>query len=77
LEFLGFPWISSTESSDINGLRGIFRGNYFVGLLAPKAERTPAVEVNRKGGIVHGASLVQFPIISNHLSAESAKPPLG
>jgi hypothetical protein len=43
-------------------------------------ERAPAVEVNRKGGIAHGASLVQFPIISNHLSADSgerAKSPSG
>jgi hypothetical protein len=37
LEFLGFPWILSSESNDINGLRGIPRGKIFVALLGREA----------------------------------------
>jgi hypothetical protein len=33
-----------------------------------KPERALAVEAIRKGGIVHGASLLQFLIVSNQLS---------
>jgi hypothetical protein len=29
LDFLGFPWILSSETRLINGLRGIKRGNFF------------------------------------------------
>jgi hypothetical protein len=32
LDFLGFPWILSSESRLINGLRGIFGGNIFTPL---------------------------------------------
>jgi hypothetical protein len=31
LDFLGFPWILSSETNDINGLRGIFGGIFFLG----------------------------------------------
>ena len=68
LEKLGFPWIPSSESGLINGLRGIFREKFFVTPGSPeKPERAP-VRAIRKGGIVHGASLVQFLLVSNHLS---------
>ena len=30
LDFLGFPWILSSESSLFNGLRGIFAGPFFI-----------------------------------------------
>jgi hypothetical protein len=35
-----------------------------------KPERAPAVETIRKGGIVHGAGLLQFLLISNQLSSD-------
>jgi hypothetical protein len=35
LFFLGFPWILSSESKLINGLRGINRGGNFRGVFAP------------------------------------------
>jgi hypothetical protein len=71
LDFLGFPWILSSESRLINGLRGIFRGRFFLSLSwREKPERAPAVETIRKGGIVHGASLLKFLIVSNQLSPE-------
>jgi hypothetical protein len=33
LDFLGFPWILSSESRLFNGLRGIKQGKYFQALL--------------------------------------------
>ena len=39
-----------------------------------KPGRALAVEAFREGGIGHGASLVQFPIISNHLSSDPNRP---
>jgi hypothetical protein len=75
LDFLGFPWILSSESRLINGLRGIFRGSFFLGpvLAREEPERAPAVEAIRKGGIVHGASLLQFLIVSNQLSSDAVE----
>jgi hypothetical protein len=41
LDFLGFPWILSSESSLFNGLRGIKREKYFSGVsLALRGSRT-------------------------------------
>jgi hypothetical protein len=62
LDFLGFPWILSSESSDINGLREIFTGRFFASLsLAREApQQTPAVEFVGKGGIVHAAAYFNF-----------------
>jgi hypothetical protein len=42
--------------------------------LRKKPERAPAVEAIRKGGIVHGASLVQFLLLSNQLSSDPVEP---
>jgi hypothetical protein len=77
LDFLGFSWILSSESSDINGLRGIFRGSFFLSLvLAREAEsKAPKVEAIRKGGIAHAASLLHFLIVSHHLSSASQSAP--
>jgi hypothetical protein len=60
-DFLGFPWILSSESSLFNGLRGLKRGNFFLSPFpwrrkAP--EREPAVEAMRKRRIAHRASLI-------------------
>jgi hypothetical protein len=38
LDFLGFPWILSSESSLFNGLRGLKRGKFFLALF-PGVER--------------------------------------
>jgi hypothetical protein len=38
-----------------------------------KPERAPAVESIRKGGIVHGASLPQFLLVSNQLSSDPSE----
>ena len=59
LDFLGFPWILSSESSLFNGLRGKTAENIFgAPALASRSARTEgAVEAMRKRRIVHGASL--------------------
>jgi hypothetical protein len=51
LEKLGFPWILSSESSLINGLRGIFAGEDFA--------RPFSVATGRRGpgGPVHAGGL--------------------
>jgi hypothetical protein len=56
LEKLGFPWILSSESRLINGLRGMFREKYFARLL-PCGGGDTAVEVMWMRRIVHEASL--------------------
>jgi hypothetical protein len=61
VDFLGFPWILSSETRLINGLRGNNGGNFFLGPspLAPAApERERPVETMRKGKIAHAATLV-------------------
>jgi hypothetical protein len=74
LEKVGFPWILSSESRLINGLRGIFRKIFFMTPGSPeKPERALKVEATRKGGIVHGASLTRFLIVSKQLSSEPAE----
>jgi hypothetical protein len=40
LDFLGFPWILSSESKLFNGLRGFFAGRKFLAPF-PGVERTP------------------------------------
>jgi len=39
LDFLGFPWILSSESSLFNGLRGIEAGTIFLGALSSRERR--------------------------------------
>ena len=51
---VGFPWISSSESRLINGLRGINRSKFFLDLLSEAPEREHAVEAMRKLRILHG-----------------------
>src|ERR1700729_2312666 len=41
LDFLGFPWILSSESSLFNGLRGIFAGEIVLAPFRPAAEGVP------------------------------------
>jgi hypothetical protein len=71
LEFLGFPWILSSESRLINGLREIFHEHSIASpSFGAKPGRAPAVEAIQKDGIVHGASLPKFLIVSNQLSLD-------
>ena len=52
LEKLGFPWILSSETRLINGLRGIFGEKFFVTPGSPeKPERARKVEAVRRAGL--------------------------
>jgi hypothetical protein len=59
MDFLGFPWILSSESRLFNGLRGIKLGKYFSrASLALRGPRTGASGlVIRKHRIVHAGKL--------------------
>jgi hypothetical protein len=59
LDFLGFPWILSSETRLINGLHGINRERFFLALpLALEAAGTgPCGLGTRKRRITHRASL--------------------
>jgi hypothetical protein len=73
LDFLGFPWILSSESRLINGLHGIFAEKFFSTLFSWRARvgtGDAPVEGVRKGRIAHPANLPHFPIFSNRLSRE-------
>jgi hypothetical protein len=75
LDFLGFAWILSSESRLFNGLRGIFREEFFSGIflvLRGRDDGEPAVEAMRKREIVHGRSLAPFLISCNQLYREPA-----
>src|ERR1700730_4012884 len=72
---VGFPWISLESLAEfrvINGLRGIIRPKVFLSLLSAASaplEREPAIEAMLKSWIVHKASLSEFLIFCNRLSA--------
>ena len=72
LDFLGFPWILSSETRLINGLRGILVEKFFLVFLPlgrfAATEREAAGEVSRKRRNVHKASLTHILIFSNRLS---------
>jgi hypothetical protein len=73
LDFLGF----SRQNLDLSmGCAG-FSAKVFSWALSwrEKPEREPAVEAMRKGGTVHGTSLLQFLIVSNQLSSVPAPAP--
>jgi hypothetical protein len=67
LDFLGFPWILSSESRLINGLPGINRAKVFLGASPRRAapERDAVVEAMRKRRIGHRASLAYFLVFGN------------
>jgi hypothetical protein len=72
LDFLGFPWILSSESILINGLRGISRQEN-VSRLSPRlsgaARQKLAAEAIRKRGLAHEASLTWLLIFCKELLA--------
>jgi hypothetical protein len=76
---LGFPWILSSESRLINGLRWIFAEKFFVAFLPLGAfeamERKAAGEAMRKRRRVHRASLTRILIFCNRLSPRSFSQP--
>jgi hypothetical protein len=72
LDFLGFPWILSSESIHINGLRWIFAEKFFLGVFPLGGftlRRGSPILVVRKGKLVHGASLPYFLLFWNQLSS--------
>jgi hypothetical protein len=73
LDFLGFPWILSSESSLFNGLSGIKRRSFFPRRF-PQAlearEWDPCGFGRPKRRIVHRASLIQFLIFCKNLSSQ-------
>jgi hypothetical protein len=72
LDSLGFPWILSSESRLINGLRGIDHGRFFLAAFSLGGIRAGAgyaVEAIWKGRIGHEASLGQILIFCNKLSS--------
>jgi hypothetical protein len=71
LDFLGFPWILSSESRLFNGLREISGEKNFARpfLRREAAGRERAVEAVRKGGIVHEASLPWFLVFCKRIVA--------
>jgi hypothetical protein len=73
LDFLGFPWILSSESRLINGLRGINGAPIFhaASSAASGAERDGAVEAMRRRRIIHESSLILILIFRNELLSEA------
>jgi hypothetical protein len=73
LRRVGFPWISSSESSLFNGLSGIKRRSFFPRGF-PQAlearEWDPCGFGRPKRRIVHRASLIQFLIFCKNLSSQ-------
>jgi hypothetical protein len=67
LDFLGF----SRANRDLSMGCAVFSAEVFSCALSwrEKPERAPTVETIWKDGIVHGASLLQFLIVSNQLSS--------
>src|SRR5579864_5616801 len=67
LDFLGFPWIPSSESRLINGLRGMFAHRIFRAPFPLSGERRRGgapVRAMRKRGNVHEISLTLFLVTS-------------
>jgi hypothetical protein len=67
LDFLGFPWILSSESNLFNELRGIKRGNFFLALFLMRWALRALTKQSRPCGAqdVHGATLADFLIFCN------------
>jgi hypothetical protein len=70
LDFLGFPWILSSESGLFNALRGQKRRNFFSALFRglSRAETESTALGMRKRRIAHNASLSWFLLFSKELS---------
>jgi hypothetical protein len=77
LDFLGFPWILSSESSLFNGLRGMKRGSFFLSTSPWRSQRRDGTggRGHAEAQECHGASLTLFLIFCKRLP--SAPFPLG
>jgi hypothetical protein len=63
LDFLGFPWILSSESRLIKGLRRIFHGNIFLSLFPYHEERDggeAVVNAMRQAGLFIAQAYASF-----------------
>jgi hypothetical protein len=70
LDFLGFPWILSSESRLFNGLRGIFAGGNFTRPFAAAAEasrESSSVLSMQKRRIILQSNLTWFLILCKEL----------
>jgi hypothetical protein len=67
LDFLGFPWILSSETKLINGLRGTSDKGFFLAPL-PFSERGIAL-IEALCGIAHGATIADILVFRKQLSA--------
>jgi hypothetical protein len=76
LDFLGFPWILSSETRLINGLHGIFAEEIFLALSTRKFEsrrREKPILEGESAGLFIRASLVLFLIFHNILTESFAE----
>ena len=64
LDFLGFPWILSSESGLINGLRGIFARKFFIGPSSLTADARQR-EIAACSVEIHKSSCMQLNLISD------------
>jgi hypothetical protein len=73
LDFLGFPWILSSESRLFNVLRGQKRRNFFSALFRglSRAGTAPTALGMRKRRIAHKASLSWFLLFCKKLSSDA------
>jgi hypothetical protein len=71
LDFLGFPWILSSESRLFNGLRGILREENFSRPFAARqrAGTGAGILTMQKRSVAHRASLTRFLLFCNKLPA--------
>jgi hypothetical protein len=70
LDFLGFPWILSSETSSFNGLRWILADRNFSRPFAAAPEpweRRPTILARGKGRIGHGEKVTHFLLFCNKL----------
>jgi hypothetical protein len=71
LDFLGFPWILSSESRLFNGLRWILREENFSRPFAARqrAGTGAGILTRQKRSVAHRASLTRFLLFCNQLPA--------
>jgi hypothetical protein len=83
LDFLGFPWILSSESRLFNGLRGILREKNFARSFAARqpAATGAGVLTMQKRSVAHRTSLTRFLLFCNQCRPRncrfSVEPPTG
>jgi hypothetical protein len=66
LDFLGFPWILSSESRLFNGLRGTNRERFFIAVLPRRQQRWEGILQSRGAG-AQNCSWRKLSLISDYL----------